>query len=279
MCTGEPPQEVGEEDGLKLWKGKCDIKMRVLDQVGVDSILKQMNMRRNEVAGGIGMDDNKQPTASNMKKLVWNDEVATIAQRWADQCSMHHDTGHRATLDGVNTGQNAFIASFARQIQTEYGDYGDYYDYKRVRREANHNQNKTRVKRRVWWDNLNIDYVNTDTLGEIQEGIGKMTDAWFDEYKKFTDPSVIKEYAFQEATGHYTQDVWAETEEIGCGFNFFSTGVREGGTWEDYTLLLFCNFKPAGNMIGAEIYKIGPAASECPAGYSADAEYPNLCSK
>ena len=32
-----------------------------------------------------------QPKASNMLELVWNEELATIAQRWADQCKFQHD--------------------------------------------------------------------------------------------------------------------------------------------------------------------------------------------
>ncbi len=29
--------------------------------------------------------------AANMRELRWNDELAKVAQRWADQCSFPHD--------------------------------------------------------------------------------------------------------------------------------------------------------------------------------------------
>ena len=38
---------------------------------------------------------------------VWNDELAQIAQRWADQCEGGHDK-KRKKLDGSSVGQNAF---------------------------------------------------------------------------------------------------------------------------------------------------------------------------
>ena len=36
---------------------------------------------------------------SGLSELTWNDELATIAQRWADQCKFGND-GNRATMDG-----------------------------------------------------------------------------------------------------------------------------------------------------------------------------------
>ena len=32
-----------------------------------------------------------QPPAADMRQLVWDDELAVIAQRWAEQCSFGHD--------------------------------------------------------------------------------------------------------------------------------------------------------------------------------------------
>jgi len=42
-----------------------------------------------------------------MKKLVWNDELEAIAQRWSDQCTFGHDTT-RDKIDGTSVGQNAY---------------------------------------------------------------------------------------------------------------------------------------------------------------------------
>ena len=38
----------------------------------------------------------------------WNDELAEVAQRWADQCTFGHDTS-RNKLDGTYVGQNAYL--------------------------------------------------------------------------------------------------------------------------------------------------------------------------
>ena len=77
-----------------------------------------------------------QPKASNMKKLVsvvkllplplttislehlycqvWNNELAVIAQRWADQCLFEHDT-HREKADGIYVGQNLYVHGSSNQ--------------------------------------------------------------------------------------------------------------------------------------------------------------------
>ena len=31
------------------------------------------------------------PSASNMRQLEWDDDLAAVAQKWADQCSFDHD--------------------------------------------------------------------------------------------------------------------------------------------------------------------------------------------
>merc|ERR1712236_35348 len=57
--------------------------------------------------------------------------------------------------------------------------------------------------------------------------------------------------------------VWADAEELGCGMVYY-----KDGNW--FTTLVVCNYAPAGNMIGAAMYKVGEACSECPSGYECD---------
>ena len=73
------------------------------------AILDKHNELRRRVAKGeeTGGINGPQPGASNMKKLVWNSELETIAQRWADQCTFGHDS-EREKLDGTSVGQNAY---------------------------------------------------------------------------------------------------------------------------------------------------------------------------
>ena len=52
-----------------------------------------------------------QPGAANMRKLRWNEELETSAQRWADQCRNEHDET-RYLCDGTSAGQNIFLNIF-----------------------------------------------------------------------------------------------------------------------------------------------------------------------
>ncbi|XP_068223932.1 scoloptoxin SSD552-like [Palaemon carinicauda] len=66
----------------------------------------------------------------------------------------------------------------------------------------------------------------------------------------------------------YTQVVWANTYEIGCG------GIHDNKTDSELKIYV-CNYGPAGNILGQEIYAQGTAASQCSNGISTT--YPDLC--
>ena len=57
------------------------------------SILQEHNRARQMLALG---KVSGQPAAMNMREMVWDDELARIAQRWADQCMPGHD--HRRNV-------------------------------------------------------------------------------------------------------------------------------------------------------------------------------------
>merc|ERR1711872_509727 len=73
-------------------------------EAGKELIVKRHNELRQKVAAGLETQGN-QPSASNMRKLVWNDELAETAQRFTDQCSGAHDKV-RNMCDGTSVGQN-----------------------------------------------------------------------------------------------------------------------------------------------------------------------------
>ena len=56
-----------------------------------------------------------------------------------------------------------------------------------------------------------------------------------------------------EGTGHYTQMVWATTEEIGCGQVYYQSNCR-GQYQEDefYETLVVCNYAKAGNYLSKQ---------------------------
>ncbi|XP_032566829.1 peptidase inhibitor 16 isoform X2 [Chiroxiphia lanceolata] len=63
--------------------------------------------------------------------------------------------------------------------------------------------------------------------------------------------------------GHYTQVVWSDTKQIGCGAKFCEK--IEGIETENMHLLV-CNYYPAGNVKGKKPYWEGPPCSVCPEG-------------
>ena len=48
-----------------------------------------------------------QPPASNMLEMSWDDELAVVAQRWADQCQFGHDSVR--DVGRFKVGQNVYI--------------------------------------------------------------------------------------------------------------------------------------------------------------------------
>jgi len=51
--------------------------------------------------------------------------------------------------------------------------------------------------------------------------------------------------------GHYTQVVWAESLQLGCGVADCSTGSPfGGGQWQNWV----CNYDPPGNWVGERPY-------------------------
>ncbi|XP_052129955.1 venom allergen 3-like isoform X3 [Frankliniella occidentalis] len=78
-------------------------------------IVRLHNEYRNKVALGKetrGKNGHAQPSASNMRKLSWDNELATNAQRVADQCVFEHSTCTN-TIDGTPAGENLLTGGFA----------------------------------------------------------------------------------------------------------------------------------------------------------------------
>lgn len=52
-----------------------------------------------------------QPTASNMLKMNYSEEVAATAQAWVDQCILGHGAASTRMLNGYQLGENLFYSS------------------------------------------------------------------------------------------------------------------------------------------------------------------------
>jgi len=88
-------------------KCKCVTIYRTLSKDAKQAILDKHNELRRKVAKGEERRNN-QPKAADMREMVWNNELETVAQRWADQCSFSREKVRRK-LDGTYVGQNFYI--------------------------------------------------------------------------------------------------------------------------------------------------------------------------
>ncbi|CAL4066493.1 unnamed protein product, partial [Meganyctiphanes norvegica] len=103
-------------------------------------------------------------------------------------------------------------------------------------------------------------------------GIGR----WYTEVKDVPE-SLVSQYTELKATvGHYTQIVWAETVQVGCGAVSYKTVFR--GFNFKHAKIYVCNYATAGNIIDQPIYEVGPPASNCGAGFTPSTCNPGLCS-
>lgn len=115
-----------------------------------DNIVNIHNHIRSRVANGEEMVRNgiPLPTASNMMEMTWDDELAKIAQRWADQCRFQHDKCRNS--ERFHVGQNiarsttrdksyatSFVYQFYKELQiflpkTIFGKYNSPNRFSKV---------------------------------------------------------------------------------------------------------------------------------------------------
>merc|ERR1712059_151151 len=96
-------------------------------------------------------------------------------------------------------------------------------------------------------------YISSSSVSSTAEAMMPTMDgavtAW---YNEVTDPGFdsanISPFVSDSGTGHYTQVVWADTSEVGCGWSYY-----QDGSW--YKSLVICNYAVGGNMKGASMYE------------------------
>ncbi|GEM_PF-2324282 len=85
----------------------------------------------------------------------------------------------------------------------------------------------------------------------------EVVDMWGGEIQNFTYQSQFQ----STPAGHYTQLVWANTTEVGCGI---STCSNASGTWQIWV----CDYNPKGNITGQSIYPPLSGSNAAPAASS-----------
>ncbi|GFX04257.1 hypothetical protein TNCV_3974061 [Trichonephila clavipes] len=86
----------------------CHIEDQVVTKDEIDHILKLHNTYRSQVAMGQETRAGGLPKASDMLQMVWDDELAKVAQKWADHCVYKHDCNECravAQLSSIGSGR------------------------------------------------------------------------------------------------------------------------------------------------------------------------------
>lgn len=169
------------------------------------------NNFRADLNAGTVTDDGTDVTypvpATPLPTLVWNEQLAEVAQAHADACVYEHNATRRD--DYVNAGgENIYIG-----------------------------------------ENIAVNGT-TGTLAAFETYAEAQTEAWWEEHELW------HYQPYQSGTingaGHFTQMIWANTIEIGCGMAS-CPGILPGYT---NAALGVCNYGPGGNYSGQHPYDI-----------------------
>ncbi|GFX04243.1 hypothetical protein TNCV_3973921 [Trichonephila clavipes] len=166
----------------------CDRKHSGVSKDDIDHILKLHNTYRSQVAMGQETRAGGLPKASNMLQMVWDKELATIAQKWADNCLFDHDCIQCREVANFPVGQNLGEAfrdnCYTRECLGSLEPRERYAD---------------------WASNIK----------NLYDEVNYYDKSWL---SKYWERSV-------EETGHFTQIIWAKTWRVGCGFTAFLRGA------------------------------------------------------
>jgi hypothetical protein len=96
-------------------------------------------------------------------------------------------------------------------------------------------------------------------------------DVWFDEIALGVDLSIVDNFVFNAAIGHFTEIIWANTNQIGCGFSQYKD--------DKYNTLIVCHYGRAGNIEGLPMYTQAPTVGcNCPQYHvCGNSKYTGLC--
>ncbi|XP_018018564.1 venom allergen 5.02-like, partial [Hyalella azteca] len=104
----------------------------------------------------------------------------------------------------------------------------------------------------------------------------KAIDEWIGEVKDVVAPAMTSNGG---VIGHYTQVVWYETREVGCGVFTNNQKCAWVDGWNNfYCAKYICNYGPAGNMVDKNRNPLPPYSTTV-ACKKPSTNYPGLCAE
>jgi len=219
-------------------RGKCSDKVcgrGFTREAQKEFLVEEHNEFRRKIAKGEGHGDQflpgeGEPPAANIEEIEWNDEIARIAQRWADQCPSAISNPHDQvrSMKGYPhqgfCGQNVYFKSSSNPIQA------------------------VTIAEAVgsWFHEIDdFDPAEIASFGEAGSPSGEV------------DHLTALVWHSTNAIGcGYV--VWEDEHNPE-----FPQGLK-------YHEVVVCNYCPGGNVAGDEIYEPGPPGADCPEGYHDD---------
>ncbi|KAL3211563.1 hypothetical protein MRX96_036330 [Rhipicephalus microplus] len=158
--------------------------------------------------------------ATDMQELRWDEEIALVAQAHADLC-----TPASGDLLQHDKNENRFTSKF------QY------------------------VGQNLAWDGQSYPVNGPNWTHAIDE--------WYIEYKYYP-AQYVRNFPgvgrTARPTGHFTQVIWANTSNIGCGYVYYTVPGARFPHMRKYT----CNYGPSGNFRNRPVYTEGATCSACP---------------
>lgn len=104
-------------------------------------------------------------------------------------------------------------------------------------------------------ENLATKSVKGTALPGELEAYTWATQAWYDEISDWDFKNGIRKAGASGATGHFTQVVWQDSEQVNCGYASYT----DPDSWEK--LITVCQYFPPGNYVGREAEMVNPLES------------------
>jgi len=199
-------------------------------------------MKHNELRGKVARGDTmKQPKAANMMAMQWDDELASIAQAWANKCIYTQD----CTCDCYSCGTYGCDYG-CRDVKDESFKVGQNI-YRHVDRGYSHGKNVSWEYPLLGW------YKQRENM--VPRTINSNIDEWYG-----------------GSWPEYSQLMWAKSYKVGCGYIMWEDMGTDN--YHRYFSFYVCNYAPGGNELEVKkpVYIRGPTASKCPAGTTANSE-------